>query len=695
MSNKCDNVISLKQTDPHYWTNSVLMAILYSEESRKLLLEKSNTWDVEKYKIQYENFKYVLKNKKMRDNDYTYLEDLNNNLYKNLKILDKKKIISNINKENAGILPAIYIRYIYNILDVNVLYLDKKGDKLYYSLYNDINISINHEIIIQNKDLDTIEQTLNDHDVIIINTAYIKSDTLYPEHYDLSDNKFKKYDSFFKNIIKLNEDIAFNDKIYVQDSVILDNLDEKYGLSGVRSIAGIKCNGKKYVYNGIQRSKNDEGDDSSILKKNKKIKCELIKYEWDLISANNDAETISKNNSCENIVYSFSEGNRYIIYVKKEQIGGNDGSILINTIFEGVIINNILLIITLLLFTFVLLSAYPILYLKYYKDLYENINIFNDICYDNSIKYNSNIPIKNTFIWKISNILFDFNKIDKNFKKTPDKKISISSNDKNIDFFRINNSSSNDKLLIIYDKYVKYSIPIILFTILLFIIHFSYNFYNKKLSINDIVLVIYIFIYLVIIIVFFSIILKNIMDLYLNTDVYNYIMLLKELDIILKERKEVILVKQVVLGVVMEVVKEYNGKKIITILKKYSNDENENIEEVNLNKSLINDLIKYKYEHIIKGNTIEKIENNDEIKITLENIENMEKYISNESNQKIFKQIDNISNFLFAYIFLLLPLLYMLSILLKKIYIFCLFFIIGMLIFTISIYNMYYVIDDK
>jgi len=688
MPNKCDNVISLKQTDPHYWTNSILMAILYSEESRKLLLEKSNTWDVEKDKTLYENFKYVLKNKKMRDNDYTYLEDINNNLYKKLIFSDKKKIILNINNQNAVILPSMYIRYIYNTLDVNVLYLDKNGDKLYYSLYNDIHISLNDEIIIQNKNLDGIEQILNDHDVIIINTAHITTDKLYPKHYDLSDNRFKKYDSFFKNIIKLNEDIAFNDKIYVQDSVILNNLDEKYGLSGVLSIAGIKCDGEKYVYNGILRSKNDEGDDSSIFKKNKEIKCELIKYEWDLISENNGAaDIISKNNSCENIVYSFSKGNRYIIYVKKEQIGGKVGYSLINTIFESVISNNILLIITLLLITFVLLSVYPILYLKYYKDLYENINIFNDICYDNTIKYNSNISIKNTFIWKISNILFDFNKIDKKFKKkrgSDNNFISFSVNNKNTDFHRINKSSSNDDLLIIYDKYVKYSIPIILFMILLFLIHLIHCFYNyyynEKLSINDIILVIYIFIYLVIIIIFFSIILKNIMDLYHNTDVYNYIMLLKELDIILKEGK-----------------KEKNNDIIIKILKKYSNDENINIEEVNLNKSLINDLIDFKYENLIQQkndnrDNVEIIDNNDKINITLENIDNMKKYISKESNQKIFKQINKIANFLFVYIFLLLPLLYILSILLKKIYIFCLFFIIGMLIFSISIYNMHFVI---
>jgi len=45
MSNKCDNVISLKQYGNTCWFNSILMSILYSDGSRKLLLEKSKSWD--------------------------------------------------------------------------------------------------------------------------------------------------------------------------------------------------------------------------------------------------------------------------------------------------------------------------------------------------------------------------------------------------------------------------------------------------------------------------------------------------------------------------------------------------------------------------------------------------------------------------------------------------------------------------
>ena len=69
MKSKCDNIISLKQYGPTCWFNSILMALLYSEESRKLLLKKSEKWN-KKIKI-YNTIKYILENKYLRtDNIY-------------------------------------------------------------------------------------------------------------------------------------------------------------------------------------------------------------------------------------------------------------------------------------------------------------------------------------------------------------------------------------------------------------------------------------------------------------------------------------------------------------------------------------------------------------------------------------------------------------------------------------------------
>ena len=43
MKSNCDNVISLKQYGPTCWFNSILMALLYSDESRKGYLKMLST----------------------------------------------------------------------------------------------------------------------------------------------------------------------------------------------------------------------------------------------------------------------------------------------------------------------------------------------------------------------------------------------------------------------------------------------------------------------------------------------------------------------------------------------------------------------------------------------------------------------------------------------------------------------------
>ena len=78
MTSKCDNVISLKQYGPTCWFNSILMAILYSDGSRKLLLEKSKRWN--KRIILFRTIDYILKNKYLRtessSNDYKYFDKI-------------------------------------------------------------------------------------------------------------------------------------------------------------------------------------------------------------------------------------------------------------------------------------------------------------------------------------------------------------------------------------------------------------------------------------------------------------------------------------------------------------------------------------------------------------------------------------------------------------------------------------------
>ena len=78
MDDNCSNVISLKQYGPTCWFNSILMAILYSDNSRKLLLEKSKKWN--KRIVLFKTINYILHNKYLRSNnisdDYKYFDKI-------------------------------------------------------------------------------------------------------------------------------------------------------------------------------------------------------------------------------------------------------------------------------------------------------------------------------------------------------------------------------------------------------------------------------------------------------------------------------------------------------------------------------------------------------------------------------------------------------------------------------------------
>jgi hypothetical protein len=146
MSNNCDNVISLKQYGPTCWFNSILMAILYSDNSRKLLLEKSKKWN--KRIVLFKTINYILHNKYLRtskvSDDYKYFDKIRpeyllDKLYK----YNKKKFVFDLKKHKGGYKSEMYIRKVYKLLGVNVLYLDIVDDDLYYSLFNNItNIQI-------------------------------------------------------------------------------------------------------------------------------------------------------------------------------------------------------------------------------------------------------------------------------------------------------------------------------------------------------------------------------------------------------------------------------------------------------------------------------------------------------------------------------------------------------------------------
>jgi hypothetical protein len=353
------------------------MAVLYSEESRKLLLKKSKKWDKKIHILK--TLKYILENKYFRSSniykDYEYFDKIRPEyILEKLYKYNKKKFSFNPKIKKGGYAPALYIRKIYKLLGAKVLFLDFKDNLLYYSKYNNtkvINSAVKKEAVIKYilkfVPKEKVLEKFENPDVIIINFTKSIVDNI-PEYYKVPTN------SPFYNIISFNDKVVIKGMNYIQDSVLLSNWNRTE--IGGHSIAGIKCKDNKYVYNGWTRGTIDihlqnlnftkedydkerlwvsEVIDKSVVYVNVKnnlvvdklpvggilvsdnihIPCELMKYDWNVMK--NSEFCINKrqcmldthsDKSIKNIInkdknelcFSFNKGPRLLIYVNKNSV---------------------------------------------------------------------------------------------------------------------------------------------------------------------------------------------------------------------------------------------------------------------------------------------------------------------------------------------------------------------------------------
>ena len=327
----------------------------------------------------------------------------------------------------------------------------------------------------------------------------------------------------------------------------------------------------------------------------------------------------------------------------------------------------ILLMIIIILIT---MSLITLVELKYHLDLNDTIQNMNKYClYNNSILDIHSVELKRTFMWNISNYLFDFNQIKQNFKKVGELD-KYKDKYKDIDNLNRDLSIVDGKFNImkVYNTYLHYSLPLFIFIWIYFIIHLVYikyfagSDYNKNVYIFN--STIFIFIYVAIYTIFFSIILKKITEIYADTKCYEYIMILKELDIIIKEENP-------------------ENTEIIKILK--SDDSNvKGIEDIVLTDEIISRLTEIKNKNDENGTYIS---NSNNYKITLENIDKIYLYNSKNTIDRIFDEINDVTRFMYAYIILLIAPIIILSQVLKESYIY---YIIGFIIifsFSVTVYN--------
>ena len=296
--------------------------------------------------------------------------------------------------------------------------------------------------------------------------------------------------------------------------------------------------------------------------------------------------------------------------------------------------------ITIIILILTLISLYPLIYLKYMKDLNNNISKYNAVCNNKRGVYNANsIKIGNTYMWNLSTYIFDFNRITRNFNNKNSKSDS--------DTIPINRNYSiidgQLNIMKVYNDYLHYSIPLFITLWLVFLLNITVVFSNNSTNDEDksnnyAYSVIFVFINVAIFTIIFGLILKKITEIYIDTDLFSYIMLLKELDIIIKENNNI-----------------EDNKKIIDIIKKYTIDENINsIADVPFNIQLFRELSDIKETGL-------NINNNNNYKLTLQNIEKFELFNNKEAISKINNEIDDVTQYITAYFILIFMSIYILS----------------------------------
>jgi len=232
----------------------------------------------------------------------------------------------------------------------------------------------------------------------------------------------------------------------------------------------------------------------------------------------------------------------------------------------------------------------------------------------------------------------------------------------------------------LYMYYLKMSLTflLVMITFLIYVFYFR-NFEMCITESDDIQIKGYLrycgyalFLYVLLFIIFFSLILKKTTELYKKEDTltYEYIMLMKSLDIILKENK----------------ISDTNNEKIIKILERFSKNKIKDIAYVAIN----NKELLYELSKVQKGK-IDKViyATNKNLLIQLKDIDRLAYYNSDESKNKVKDKVADIFRFIYAYAFFLIVPIYILSISLKGNYIYLLGTIIAIIIFSVAVYNMY------
>jgi hypothetical protein len=312
----CNKVITIPQYSGTCWFNAILMCILYSQYSRKLLLN-NNPFKKKKDKLSIVLNEILLKNYIQHKKVAEYFSIIRPETILNLIISNKEDV------EKITIGGGVFYRFLpifITYINKSYLMLDLKNKKIYTSVFEKLNNRYEKTTI--NYKPFKFEET---PDYIFVNVLDNVDDTSHGDFILFYGNNpsynLNTYTKNYTGLVELQNEIMFNGNLYTLDSTILNNYNSKI-INKTHSIAGITCKNNRYVYNGwIRSSIKDVNGDNKYGKT--PLPCELMNYNWNIndkkkicIKPSLCGLDIMKNTPIDRLCFSFNKGTRTVIYVK-------------------------------------------------------------------------------------------------------------------------------------------------------------------------------------------------------------------------------------------------------------------------------------------------------------------------------------------------------------------------------------------
>jgi len=325
----CENVITIPQTEGTCWFNAILMAIFYSQHSRKLLYHHFEGKEDKFSRIMNDIVKHNYIKSEQSIKYFEFMKPQNI-----LKYMDKEFYQTFKRKKQYGFYEELFLPFFLKSLNKNVLdiiiynYDSTSYYANYYSLMNtygtpeNFTIDVSRWSGIESKDI-------QDPEYILVHKCYLESEqnNVYTNLFydkDITPPEIKQklnlknYGIDITGLKDLNNEIFYNGNKYVLDSALLSNYNGEETDIG-HAIAGITCKNNRYVYNGWIRTTNDP-----VMPKNndRLLPCELMKFDWDVkknekFCLNREICKLDKITQPEDLCFSFNKlGKSTLIYVK-------------------------------------------------------------------------------------------------------------------------------------------------------------------------------------------------------------------------------------------------------------------------------------------------------------------------------------------------------------------------------------------